>query len=56
LYCGGTSQDESYILTGTIGQPDAGGLHGGTYELAGGFWAQIQAALERLFLPLVQKH
>jgi len=27
-----------YVLTGTIGQPDAGYLGGGNYELLGGFW------------------
>ena len=27
-----------YQLGGTIGQPDAGGLSGGDYTLAGGFW------------------
>jgi hypothetical protein len=25
-------------LTGTIGQPDAGSMNGGQYELLGGFW------------------
>ena len=27
-----------YVLTGTIGQPDAGYSQGGEYELLGGFW------------------
>ena len=28
----------AYELGGTIGQPDAGCLEGGTYALCGGFW------------------
>ncbi len=35
---GGQSSGGPYVLTGTIGQPDAGYLGGGNYELLGGFW------------------
>jgi hypothetical protein len=28
----------NYELSGTIGQPDAGEMSGGTYSLTGGFW------------------
>ena len=28
----------TYELNGTIGQPDAGEMSGGSYSLAGGFW------------------
>jgi hypothetical protein len=35
---GGQSSGGDYVLTGTIGQPDAGYLGGGNYELLGGFW------------------
>jgi hypothetical protein len=28
----------SYTLGGTVGQPDAGQMAGGTYSLSGGFW------------------
>ena len=35
---GGTSSGGSYVLTGTIGQPDAAYSAGGKYELLGGFW------------------
>ena len=35
---GGTSSGGAYSLSGTIGQPDAGTLAGGSYLLAGGFW------------------
>jgi len=35
---GGTSSGGPYVLTGTIGQPDADWCEGGKYELLGGFW------------------
>jgi hypothetical protein len=35
---GGRSTSGSYVLVGTIGQPDAGAMSGGDYGLAGGFW------------------
>ena len=39
---GGASQsaDGSIVLNGTIGQPDAGAMSGGPFELTGGFWFQ----------------
>jgi hypothetical protein len=36
---GGRSAGGSFALAGTIGQPDAGSLAGGTFALRGGFWA-----------------
>lgn len=37
---GGTSTGGVYRVTGTIGQPDAGGpMTGGQFSLTGGFWA-----------------
>jgi uncharacterized repeat protein (TIGR01451 family) len=37
---GGTSSGGSYVLSGTAGQPDAGGpFAGGTYGLHSGFWS-----------------
>jgi hypothetical protein len=37
---GGTSTGATYTVSGTIGQPDAGGeMTGGSYALTGGFWA-----------------
>ena len=40
---GGTSTGGVYNVSGTIGQPDAGGpLTGGNYSITGGFWALIQ--------------
>jgi hypothetical protein len=39
---GGTSTSGVYSVSGTIGQPDAGGaMTGGNYSLTGGFWALI---------------
>jgi hypothetical protein len=35
---GGRSTGGSYVLTGTIGQPDAGPMAGGSFEVVGGFW------------------
>jgi len=35
---GGTSNGGQYVLTGTIGQPDAAYSEGGRYEVLGGFW------------------
>jgi len=35
---GGRSSGGTYVLTGTIGQPDAAYSAGGQYELLGGFW------------------
>src|ERR1035441_53996 len=39
---GGTSTGATYQVTGTIGQPDAGGaMTGGGYSVTGGFWLLI---------------
>ena len=35
---GGTSSGGPYTLSGTIGQPDAATLTGGSFSLIGGFW------------------
>lgn len=40
---GGTSTNGAYALTGTIGQPDAGRMSGGSYSLTGGFWSVVAA-------------
>ena len=36
---GGESSAGDVVIAGTIGQPDAGGMSGGTFTLAGGFWS-----------------
>jgi|ERR1043166_1099084 len=38
---GGTSTGGAYSLSGTIGQPDAGGMSGGSFSIDGGFWSGI---------------
>jgi hypothetical protein len=38
---GGTSTGGTYQVTGTIGQPDAGLMSGGSYTVQGGFWGII---------------
>ena len=41
---GGTSSNGQYTVSGTVGQPDAGGpMTGGSYSLTGGFWSLIAA-------------
>lgn len=40
---GGTSTGGGYTLTGTIGQPDAGKLAGGSFVLTGGFMSVVTA-------------
>lgn len=49
---GGTSSGGDFVLTGTIGQPDASAqtAGGGEYALAGGFWARVgEFILELIF-------
>src|SRR5216117_3127344 len=49
---GGTSTGGVYTVSGTIGQPDAGKMSGGTYTLDGGFWGII-AAVQTPGAPLL---
>jgi len=37
---GGDSAAGAFEVTGTAGQPDAGVMTGGSFELSGGFWPQ----------------
>jgi hypothetical protein len=39
---GGSSSGGQFTVCGTIGQPDAGKLTGGGFELEGGFWTGVQ--------------
>ena len=48
------STSGNYTLSGTAGQPDAGSLSSGDYDLAGGFWGGILGKLQN-FLPLINK-
>ena len=45
----------NYSLGGTIGQPDAGALGGGSYTLAGGFWSGMIAQYH-IYLPVTLKN
>jgi hypothetical protein len=48
---GGTSSNGQYIVSGTIGQHDAGvPMTGGNYSLTGGFWALI-SVVQTVGLP-----
>jgi hypothetical protein len=38
---GGTSTGGAFSVTGTIGQPDAGRMSGGNFQVTGGFWSLI---------------
>ena len=40
---GGSSTGGGFVLTGTVGQPDAGRLACGEFQLGGGFWARPPA-------------
>ncbi len=40
---GGTSTGGVYVVSGTIGQPDAGKMSGGSFTLDGGFWGILAA-------------
>jgi hypothetical protein len=50
------SVGEAYSLGGTIGQPNAGSLNGGSYTLNGGFWGGTSSANYNIYLPLVMKN
>jgi hypothetical protein len=53
---GGKMNGGSYTMQGTVGQPDAGTMSGGTYRLGGGFWGGEvvgQEDLYRIYLPLI---
>jgi hypothetical protein len=48
---GGTSTGGVYAVSGTIGQPDAGGpMSGGPYSLIAGFWA-LPIAVQTMGMP-----
>jgi len=40
---GGTSTNGQYSVSGTVGQPDAGMMSGGSYSVVGGFWGIVSA-------------
>jgi hypothetical protein len=53
---GGVSLSGGYMVSGAIGQPEAGEVFGGGYRLQGGFWDG--AAVEdpyAFYLPLIMR-
>ena len=44
-----------YTLSGTVGQPDAGSMSGGVYNLHAGFWQPTDRGAHEIYLPLIQK-
>jgi len=52
---GGTCARDQYVLSGTIGQPDASEpMTGGSYSVMGGFWADAIVAIPRPLLSLTR--
>lgn len=49
---GGASTGGVYAVSGTIGQPDAGRMSGGTFTVEGGFWG-VLAAVQTQGAPLL---
>jgi hypothetical protein len=49
---GGMSTGGPYVITGTIGQPDAGIMTGGAYSVVGGFWGIISTVVTPNAPPL----
>ena len=54
---GGTTSTggDRYTISGTTGQPDAGRMSGGVYNLYGGFWQPADQGAYESYLPLIQK-
>lgn len=54
-----SSAGGGFMLSGTVGQPDAGAaLIGAGFTLTGGFWGEAPTALTdlaKLFLPLIRR-
>ncbi len=49
------SSGGAYVVTGTIGQPDAGTLSSTPYVLQGGFWKSALDDVSKFFLPLIRR-
>ena len=52
---GGASSNGQYVVSGTIGQPDAGTMNGVNYSLTGGFWSLL-AVVQTPGAPLLTIH
>ena len=51
---GGTSTGNTYTLSGTIAQTEAGSLTGGNYTLVGGYWGINMQ--QYIYLPLILRN
>jgi len=49
---GGRSVGGAYAMDVTIGQPEAGAMSGGEYELAGGYWHPVESITPPCFADL----
>jgi hypothetical protein len=50
---GNVSTGATYSVTGTIGQPDAGTLSGGSYSIVGGFWGIAGNSSAPIIVPIL---
>jgi hypothetical protein len=50
---GNVSTGATYSVTGTIGQPDAGTLNGGSYSIIGGFWGFAGNSAATIPVPIL---
>jgi hypothetical protein len=50
---GNVSTGSTFSVTGTIGQPDAGTLSGGSYSLIGGFWGFAGNSATTVTVPVL---
>jgi hypothetical protein len=53
---GGHAEAGNYSLDATIGQPVTGGMSGGPYTLASGFWGGAAVVEYEIYLPIVLKN
>jgi hypothetical protein len=50
---GGTSENDQYLLSGSIGQADSHSSQGGGFFLSGGFWGGGRVSLQQRFMPII---
>ncbi len=50
---GGRSQGSVFVLTGTLGQPDANRASGGNFVVTSGFWTGVHRF--KVFSPLIRR-
>lgn len=53
---GHVATGSTFVLSGTVGQPDAGyTLTGGDFAVAGGFWDGLESGEYTVYLPTIIK-